>query len=249
VRDQAISATGTSREQRVSSFHCISEPRSPKMSKGSRPEVVPHLRSDLGHPSNGTRGVRSSHFGYRDFERTEGLLLPLHFRTPKPETPKGSRPEAVPHLRSDLGRPSNGTRGARSSHFGYRDFERTEGLLLPLHFRTPKPEMPKGSRPEVVPHLRSDLGHPSNGTCGTRSSHFGYRDFERTEGLLLPLHFRTLKPEMPKGSRPEVVPHLRSDLGHPSNGTRGVRSSHFGYRDFERTEGLLLPLHFRIAET
>jgi hypothetical protein len=219
------------------------------MPKGSRPEAVPHLRSDLGHPSNGTCGARSSHFSYQDFERIEGLLFLLHLQTPKPKTLKGPKPEVVPHLRNDLGHPSNGTCGARSIHFGYRNFKRTEGLLLLLHFRTPKPETLKGSRPEAVPHLRSDLGRPSNGTRGMRSSHFGYWDLERTEGLLLPLHLRTPKPETPKGSMLVAVPHLRSDLGRPSNGTCGARSSHFNYRDFERKEGLLLPLHFKITKT
>jgi hypothetical protein len=67
AHDQAIScisATGTSREQRVSSFHCISNPRSLKCRKGPG-QRRSHIHSsvDLGHPSNGTRGARSSHFG------------------------------------------------------------------------------------------------------------------------------------------------------------------------------------------
>jgi hypothetical protein len=120
---------------------CIMYPRCAK----SRKIQDRRSRNDLGRPSNGTRGGRSSHFGYRDFERIEGLLLPLHFKIPKLEMPKGSRPEAVPHLRSDLGRPSKGTRGARSSHFSYRDFERTEGLLLPLHFRIVETRNPESA--------------------------------------------------------------------------------------------------------
>jgi hypothetical protein len=155
-----ISATGTSREQRVSSFHCISNPRSPKCRKGPG-QRRSHIHSsvDLGHPSNGTCGARSSHFGISATgtsreQRVSSFRCISNPRSPKRRKGPGQRWSHI-HSSVDLGHPSNGTRGARSSHFrhfGYRDFERIEGLILSLHFKSPKPKTPKGSRPEAVPH-------------------------------------------------------------------------------------------------